>query len=191
MVATFDNSARKVPLQHMQKLVQTAAGYSPDPPPLGPNQIQLFSYCKPGLLAGSYSILAEQKITSQSPAYSTERYHVYNRKNSVTLDRTVSPFDPKPPIEPQLFEVVAPQFNIDPKLINSYYPPSGHQDEGRILPHICLSDPHFPWERQADAVIDELWDSDKDANGNTLDRNGYITTDPFKIAKRNAVPWVW
>ena len=49
----------------------------------------------------------------------------------------------------QTFEVVAPQFSIDPKIINSYYPPDGHQDEARILPHIVFSDPHAPWYRPA------------------------------------------
>ena len=51
-------------------------------------------------------------------------------------------------IEKQLFSVAAPQFSIDSKLINTFYPPSGHQDEGRILPHIVFSDPHVPWLRR-------------------------------------------
>lgn len=49
----------------------------------------------------------------------------------------------------QEFNVVAPQFSLDPKLINTYYPPSGHQDEGRVLPHIVFNDPHVPWLRDA------------------------------------------
>lgn len=51
--------------------------------------------------------------------------------------------------EQQYFNVAAPQFNIDPKLIDTFYPPSGHSDEGRILPHIVFSDPHAPWFRAA------------------------------------------
>jgi hypothetical protein len=39
-----------------------------------------------------------------------------------------------------------PGFALDPNTINSYYPPDGHQDESRILPHIVLNDPHYPWE---------------------------------------------
>ena len=57
----------------------------------------------------------------------------------------------------QSFNVVAPQFSLEPKLINSYYPPSGHQDEGRILPHIVFNDPHVPWLRDAGQTA---WSSD-------------------------------
>lgn len=49
----------------------------------------------------------------------------------------------------QLFDVIAPQFSLNPALINSYYPPDGHADEGRILPHIVFSDAHVPWFREA------------------------------------------
>lgn len=53
---------------------------------------------------------------------------------------------PKPPaVLRQKFQVQAPQFSIDPKLVNTFYPPAGHQDEGRILPHIVFNDPHVPW----------------------------------------------
>lgn len=189
MVAAFDNSPRQVPLQHMQKLVLTAAGNPPDPPPLPPNHLQLYSYYKPGLLAGSYAIEAQQRITSQNRDYGTEHYHVYNRKKAVTLDRTKPDFDPNPPIEDQLFEVANPQFNIDPKLINSYYPPDGHQDEGRILPHICLEDPHFPWERQADTTWDQLLDGDKNADKDFIDAGRHVVAENDAL-KRNAIPWI-
>lgn len=49
----------------------------------------------------------------------------------------------------QGFNVVAPQFSLDPGLINSFYPPAGHQDEGRVLPHVVFNDPHVPWLRDA------------------------------------------
>jgi hypothetical protein len=189
MVASFDNSARKVTLQNLEKLVQTAAGNPPDPPPVLPNQVQLYSYFIPGLLAGSYTIEAQQQITTQNRDYGTEHYHVYNRKKAVTIDRTNPVFDPNPPIEAQTFEVAAPQFNIDPKVINSFYPPNGHQDEGRILPHICLEDPHFPWERQTDTTWEELWDGDKNANGDFIDRSGKVVAEKDAL-KRNAIPWV-
>ncbi len=62
---------------------------------------------------------------------------------------------------PQKFNVVAPQFSLDPKLINSYYPPDGHQDEARVLPHIVFNDPHLPWERDAGFSIHGEFDQDR------------------------------
>jgi hypothetical protein len=60
-----------------------------------------------------------------------------------------------------------------------------------------LNDVHFPWERQADPLIDELQDADlaapanPDPSKNTyLDPDGNVVTDPSKAAKRNCVPWV-
>jgi hypothetical protein len=172
--------ARKVALQHMGRLVDEKAGRPTDPPLLQPNQIQLYSYYKPGLLAGHYQIEAEQLITSRGP-YGTETLRVYNRKKAV----------PDPPqIEPQDFEVIAPQFSLDPKLVDSYYPPDGHQDEGRVLPHLVLNDPHFPWERQADTSLHLLYDPDKNATGKFLDAKGKVVDNETKASKRNAVPWV-
>src|SRR5256885_13236767 len=123
MVA-FDNLARKVPLQHTLKLVQTAANNPPKPPELDKNQIQLYSYYVPGLLADVYSIKAEQRITAENVDFREEHYHVYNRLKDPAKpapDRKF--FQNSPDIQPQEFEVIAPQFSIDPKLINSYYPP--------------------------------------------------------------------
>jgi hypothetical protein len=50
-------------------------------------------------------------------------------------------------VVPQKFNVIAPQFNLDPKLVNSVYPPPGHTDEGRVPSHIVFNDPHVPWDR--------------------------------------------
>ena len=179
--------AREVSLQHMGKLADKIAGKKTDPPPLKPNQVQLYSYYKPGLQAGNYSILAEQNITSGSKTapHGVENLRVYNRKN-VDKKSTV-------PAEPlaQEFEVIAPQFSLDPKIVNSFYPTSGSQDEGRVLPHLVLNDPHFPWERRADALIAPLWDVDMNKEGQFLNSDV-----PQKIVKeekairRNAVPWV-
>lgn len=179
--------AREVALQHMGQLADKKAGKKTDPPPLEPNQIQLYSFYKPGLLAGNYRIEAEQNITFQTPSGTKDNLRVYNRKK----------FDPEPTnpptrLEPQDFEVIAPQFSLDPKLVNSYYPPDGHQDEGRVLPHLVLNDPHFPWERKADASIDLLWDPDRNGEGKFLDSSSpeQKVVDEAKAVKRNAVPWV-
>ena len=71
----------------------------------------------------------------------------------------------------------APQFNLDPKLVNTYYPPSGHQDDPRILPHIVFNDPHAPWLRRPGLSYDWLKEP----------------TDPDPAqsgAPRNMVPWM-
>ena len=71
--------------------------------------------------------------------------------------------------DPQAFQVVVTRFSLDPDIINSYYPPDGHQDEGRILPHIVFNDKHYPWEIEA-GVSDNM---KRQVDGN-----------------RNLVPWV-
>jgi hypothetical protein len=97
--------------------------------------------------AGLYGIEAVQTITAPNnvPLY------IWNYQGPKVPPPPPPPAPPPimPPatIEKQTFTVEAPQFNIDSKLINTYYPPSGHQDEGRILPHIVFSDPHVPWLR--------------------------------------------
>jgi hypothetical protein len=76
----------------------------------------------------------------------------------------------------QNFNVVAPQFSLDPALVNSYYPPSGHQDEGRVLPHVVFSDPHVPWLRAAGTTD---WATGPISGGDGNAWNG-----------RNKVPWM-
>jgi hypothetical protein len=181
-MAKHSNMARILTLQHMEKLVRTADGDPPPPPLLAPNQIQLHSYYKPGLLAGNYTIEAEQSIVSEGQN-GEEKLAIYNR-------RKADPIQDPPIIAPQHFEVVAPQFSLDPKLVNSHYPPDGHQDEARVLPHIVLSDPYFPWERKADNSIAEVQDGDLNAAGQFLDASGSVVSDETQAAKRNAVPWV-
>jgi len=81
----------------------------------------------------------------------------------------------------QEFEVIAPQFSLDPKLINSYYPPNGHSDEGRILPHIVFQDPHVPWYRPAGL---SLWMTD------AVDTNSLETEPQPNPDGHNFMPWM-
>ena len=82
----------------------------------------------------------------------------------------------------QEFEVIAPQFSLDPKLINSYYPPSGHSDEGKILPHIVFQDPHVPWYRPAGL---SPWMTD------AVDTSSPLDPDPKPNADgHNLMPWM-
>jgi hypothetical protein len=86
------------------------------------------------------------------------------------LNYGAPPAPPTDAVEKQTFNVVAPQFNLDPKLINTFYPPLGHEDEARILPHIVFNDPHVPWFRKAGVYYDWL--------AEPVDSN------------RNMVPWL-
>jgi len=216
-LSEFKGSARKVPLQTMQRRVLQERGITVDEPVVEKNHFQLYSFYKPGLLAGDYAIEAVQTITSQNPPNTAhpdkaaqEQYQVYNRRKiyntdgtekAARLDRTkpdpkVWPQDSSQNDEyaPQIFKVVAPQFSLDKKLIDTYYPPDGHQDECRILPHIVLNDKHFPWERAADRQLNELYDPDRDQSGAIIDAKGAVISDPVKdkkkIVMRNCLPWV-
>ena len=95
---------------------------------------------------GGYTISASQTIT----AYKEDVAQTTTLQNQLLVQ---SPKDPKKLVPGdkvvQIFNVGAPQFSLDPKFVNAYYPPGGHQDEGRILPHIVFNDPHIPWLRDA------------------------------------------
>jgi hypothetical protein len=143
---------RSLPLRHMAKLVlQGREGVVEDPEKLGPDMMRLYSFYRPSLVAGDYTIEVQQSITATVKDGST--VHTQSLVVTNTRDGPVGS-------ALQQFEVVVPRFSLDPSLINSYYPPSGHQDEGRVLPHIVLNDPHYPWEIPAgvtqnmDGIID-------------------------------------
>ncbi|KNC98348.1 uncharacterized protein SPPG_06057 [Spizellomyces punctatus DAOM BR117] len=94
-------------------------------PELPPGQMQLHSFYAPALLSSPipYKIDVTQVIEADS--------------QQKLLKST------------QTFEVVAPRFTLDATTqIHSQYPPNGHADYGTILPHVVLTDPHLPWERQ-------------------------------------------
>ncbi|KAF1834717.1 hypothetical protein BDW02DRAFT_325202 [Decorospora gaudefroyi] len=126
-------SARKLTEGYLAKVVKRAREPGKnDPEKLDKDQMRLYSYYKPSLVAGEYVVEAVQKINSGEQTLEI--------KNVLASDSEVRT------LEPQAFEVVVPRFSLDRDIINSYYPPDGHQDEGRILPHIVLNDPHYPWE---------------------------------------------
>jgi hypothetical protein len=178
----------------LEKRIQAATGNGePFRPKVDKGFMQLFSYYKPGLTAGNYCIIAEQFISATRQGEPEQKLRICNRKGTAPLPHTK-------PAEKQIFEVMAPQFSLDPKLVNSFYPPEGHQDEGRILPHIVINDPHFPWERDADSAfaggMDDdlsgarLRDPDRNENGETVDKGGNVTDVREKMMYRSIIPWV-
>jgi hypothetical protein len=135
--------------------------------PLDPDHMRLYSFFKPALEAGLYSVSAKQIISVNSPSADGKPTQT---KTVINYDSQTAGASPKK-IVSQAFEVVASQFSMDPKLINSYYPPDGHQDEASVLPHMVFNDPHFPWERLA---------------GTTA----AVKPDPTEVPLRSVVPWV-
>ncbi|MDX6706491.1 MAG: hypothetical protein QOI48_2337 [Solirubrobacteraceae bacterium] len=88
-----------------------------------PGSIQFYDGYFSALDAGKYTIGLNQKVAAPSgtqPQYGTT----------------------------QVFEVVAPEFAIDPDVVHTAYPPAGATgvyDEQ--LPFVVLGDPSLPWER--------------------------------------------
>ena len=96
----------------------------PDPS-LGPGQEQLYSYWAPNLAAGpTYDVRVSQVLNAPDNESLTLKGH-------------------------QRLTVDAPQFTLPAGSVHSCYPPAGYSEDHRILPHIVLTDPHLPWEREA------------------------------------------
>ena len=131
---------RHLVLQNVRKnalKVAATPAASSDPPLAQPGDMKLYSFYKPSLVAGTYDISVSQKV--QVPAGNPpSTYPASDNDLTTTADY--------PHTQP--FEVVGPQFNIDPKDVHSVYPPQGHADQPSILPHIVFNDEHLPWERK-------------------------------------------
>ncbi|KAL8769555.1 MAG: hypothetical protein Q9209_004486 [Squamulea sp. 1 TL-2023] len=108
-------------------------------PPIENGLQKLYNHSLPALLEGVYGIEAKQTIQTAN-----EELHIYNFDSA-----TPTPALPGQdyPVALQKVTVQAPRFQLDPKVINSYYPPDGFTEQARILPHIVFNDPHVPWER--------------------------------------------
>ncbi|MCJ1402454.1 hypothetical protein MMC11_005674 [Xylographa trunciseda] len=180
-------SIRSLPLRHIAKAInRRAVGEEGDPEALLPDQMRLYSYYKPSLVAGSYTIEAEQNVVAK---IKKDNGSVVTQSLRVTNVRTTP--DAKK-IALQEFQVVVPRFSLDPALINSYYPPDGHQDEGRILPHLVIDDPHYPWE--IDAGVTANMSGQIDGQPVLDSATGKPIKDPItgkdEINYRSIVPWV-
>jgi hypothetical protein len=105
-------------------------------PKLAAGYMHLHGVWKPSLEADTYTVSAVQsvKITKDDPE---------------KLIRNYLSSDAEKNVQPQEFTVVAPQFALPANAVHSYYPPDGHSDEGRVLPHVVLDDPvHCPESAQ-------------------------------------------
>lgn len=109
--------------------------------------MRLYRYYKPSLDPGLYGIEAKQTVKASIAGQADSTLTVFNYETSQATNLGTDPNNPNAPTLLQQFNVIAPQFSMDPKLVNSVYPPPGHADEGRVLPHIVFNDPHLPWER--------------------------------------------
>ena len=97
-------------------------------PKLLAGYMHLHSVWKPSLEAETYTVSTVQTVKIGK----NDKEHLINNYLSS---------DPEKRVQPQIFTVVAPQFSLPANSVHSYYPPDGHQDEGRVLPHIVLDDP--------------------------------------------------
>jgi hypothetical protein len=171
---------RLLPLQHraLRLAAVKVPGASDDKNfglgPIPRDHMKLYSYYKPSLEAGIYQVYAEQNVKvldtqGDQDNLLDEVTDAAGKKRKVPSQvrvwnriKDIPNSDPailqKP--DPQEFRVIAPQFSLDPKLIDSYYPPDGHQDQCNILPHICFNDPHLPWERDPGVTVKGLQDPD-------------------------------
>jgi hypothetical protein len=93
----------------------------PSPPPVG--SIQFFDGYFPALDANTYTITLKHTVTGNSGAPGA-----FQAIQQVTVQ--------------------APEFTIDPGIIQTFYPPNGSSDiYAEKLPFIVLTDPSLPWER--------------------------------------------
>jgi hypothetical protein len=104
---------RQANIRRLQAKLLATAGASPgadDVRLVNPGDMQLYSFYKPSLVAGPYTISTSQTVTYQGSD---------SKQVQQNLDAPVG----------QPFDVVAPQFTIDPKEVHSTYPPPGHADQ--------------------------------------------------------------
>lgn len=127
------HSPRHLVLRHVEKHITSTQklrdGFEDDPDigPLNHGEEVLYSFYTPGLEAGRHDISVTQIINTPAEG------------NIPAAQKTIQ--------STKIFKVNPPRFSLPEGEIHSTYPPQGHGDESRILPHIVLTDPHLPWER--------------------------------------------
>lgn len=139
--------ARSLAFKNVQRAISTS---EPNASDLTPGYMRLYQNYQPILAPGHYGIEVKQNISSTGPL-GTDTLEEFNYDSTTVVGNT-----PPTTVLPQKFDVIVPQFSLDPKIINSYYPPDGHADESRVLPHIVFNDPHIPWDRPYQSVVPDL-----------------------------------
>lgn len=138
----FRSSPRRLTLRHSRRQWNNLTGQRrddgnlPPPPALEPGQEQLYSFYKSGLEAGTHHISVTQTLDTDPKEV------LHSQLGSKTLNSL------------QQFNVIQPQYSLPKDAIHSFYPPEGHADEARILPHVLLNDPLLAWERQVTTRVD-------------------------------------
>ncbi|KAL5371453.1 hypothetical protein DPSP01_014260 [Paraphaeosphaeria sporulosa] len=133
----FSTHPRRLTLRSGRRLWNAAIGNGNDDPPLppiaalDPGQAQLFSSYLPGLEAGMHTIKIQQVLDTDPKEINRAAIGPPKMLNST-----------------QHFNVIQPEYSLPKDAIHSFYPPEGHADENRILPHVVLHDPLLPWERR-------------------------------------------
>jgi hypothetical protein len=143
-------SARSLATNIVRKAVLAASDtpQATDPLALDPGHMRLYRYYAPSLQPGLYGIEAKQTVKASGIAGQADStLSIFNYEASQATNLATDPNNPNAPTLLQQFNVIAPRFSIDPKVVNSVYPPPGHADDGSVLPHIVFNDPHLPWER--------------------------------------------
>lgn len=95
---------------------------------ISPGNIKFYDAIQPPLCAGEYSLQCAQTVEGVVEGGSAPEY-----------------------VAVQSFQVVAPQFTIDPSTIHSVYPPKGQTGNYyKQMPFIVLNNFALPWARQID-----------------------------------------
>jgi len=89
-----------------------------------PGQMKIFSFIKPGLVAGDYTVEVSQEVVAQE--WDDSQKKVVSKKYSIDVGGK------KAKKVTQVFNVTAPQFSIPEADVHSSYPPQGHSDQPNV-----------------------------------------------------------
>ncbi|WP_380280439.1 hypothetical protein [Kitasatospora purpeofusca] len=98
--------------------------------------VQFVDFLVPELAAGTYTLTASQTLTKDGKDADEKKY-------LPTADAPVT----------QQVEVRAPRFGVQPDWVHGFYPPEGSTGlYSTVLPHVTLTRPTLPWERDIEST---------------------------------------
>ncbi|MFI6769267.1 hypothetical protein [Streptomyces sp. NPDC050355] len=107
--------------------------YAPEPDPQ--LNVEFLDSLVPRLSAGRYTFTAHQTLT----------------RGGQPVDEGYLPTAAAPVVQP--LEVRAPRFGVEPEWVHGAYPPAGATGlYSDVLPHVTLTRPTLPWERDGEAA---------------------------------------